>query len=87
MARRSARTGWPSATTAGASRSRPRWISGQLRHGTGVPLQPPAAEIWQDGKPVLIDAWTDDDGEDNITVRANGHGLRRVNDQVEQLER
>ena len=34
-------------------------------------------EIWQDGKPVLIDAWTDDDGREyRITVRAERPWLR-----------
>ncbi|MCC2662325.1 MAG: hypothetical protein K0S35_247 [Geminicoccaceae bacterium] len=45
-------------------------------------------EIWQDGKPVLIDAWTDDDGREyRITVRAHGEGfVRTVNDRVEKLD-
>jgi hypothetical protein len=45
-------------------------------------------EIWQDGRPILINATTDDDGQEyDITVRANGHGLiRTVNDRTEKLD-
>ena len=45
-------------------------------------------EIWQDGKPILISATTDDDGRElDITVRANGHGLiRTVNDRTDKLD-
>jgi hypothetical protein len=45
-------------------------------------------EIWQDGKPILISATTDDDGHEyDITVRANGHGLMRtVNDRTDRLD-
>jgi hypothetical protein len=45
-------------------------------------------EIWEEGKPVLINATTDDDGREyDITVRPNGHGLvRTVNDRVDKLD-
>jgi Family of unknown function (DUF6134) len=45
-------------------------------------------EIWEEGKPVLIDATTDDDGREyDITLRRNGHGLvRTVNDRVDKLD-
>ncbi|HSA79906.1 MAG TPA: DUF6134 family protein [Geminicoccaceae bacterium] len=45
-------------------------------------------EIWEEGKPVLINATTDDDGRKyDITVHPNGHGLvRTVNERVDKLD-
>jgi Family of unknown function (DUF6134) len=45
-------------------------------------------EIWQDGRPLLIAARTNSDGDKlDITLRPNGHGyIRTVNDRVDRLD-
>jgi hypothetical protein len=47
-----------------------------------------ARQVWQDGRAVLIDATTDDNGEKlDITVRDTGHGyVRTVNGRVDRFD-